>query len=293
MSQFNPDELSSFREHYQTHGYVVIPSLISDHLLPLLREAADHIVDLSRSGKWDNVRVVGKPFPPWDAKDKEDIWGVQNVMHPDLGQKVFAEWYGSEGMLEVSRALMGCEQEDMQFELFNLLINPTNAAYTLVWHRDDVKPTATPQEEIAALQKDYHGIQWNAALYDDECLSVVPKSHLRVSTPDEKKALLGEGEMPGGMKVKLMTGETMFYNNNIIHIGSYDPTTKRRTLHGCYGCPPPGDTSRARNILQHDLTYTLDPKFRESVPEGLKGMVDKLNRMQKLLEGQVLEYSQD
>lgn len=237
MSQFNPDELSSFREHYHTHGYVVVPSLISDHLLPLLREAADHIVDLSRSGKWDNVRVVGKPFPPWDAKDKEDIWGVQNVMHPDLGQKVFAEWYGSEGMLEVSRALMGCEQEDMQFgehawsnfwsqwrfqkaklsitELFNLLINPTNAAYTLVWHRDDVKPTATPQEEIAALQKDYHGIQWNAALYDDECLSVVPKSHLRVSTPDEKKALLGEGEMPGGMKVKLKTGETMFYNNNI------------------------------------------------------------------------------
>lgn len=100
-------------------------------------------------------------------------------------------------------------------ELFNLLINPTNAAYTLVWHRDDVKPTATPQEEIAALQKDYHGIQWNAALYDDECLSVVPKSHLRVSTPDEKKALLGEGEMPGGIKVKLKAGETVFYNNHI------------------------------------------------------------------------------
>ncbi|OXG84211.1 phytanoyl-CoA dioxygenase family protein [Cryptococcus neoformans var. grubii Br795] len=293
MSQFNPDELSSFREHYHTHGYVIVPSLIPDHLFPLLRESADHIVNLSRSGKWDNVRIVGKPFPPWDAKDKEDIWGVQNVMHPDLGQKVFAEWYGSEEMLEVSRALMGCEQEDMQFELFNLLINPTNAAYTLVWHRDDVKPTATPQEEIAALQKDYHGIQWNAALYDDECLSVVPKSHLRVSTPDEKKALLGEGEMPGGIKVKLKAGETVFYNNHIIHIGSYDPTTKRRTLHGCYGCPPSGDTSRARNILQHDLSYTLDPKFRNSVPGKLKGMVDKLNGMQRLLEGQVLEYSQD
>lgn len=293
MSRFNPDELSSFREHYHTYGYVIVPSLIPDDLFPLLRESADHVVDLSRSGKWDNVRVVGKPFPPWDAKDKEDIWGVQNVMHPDLGQKVFAEWYGSEGMLEVSRALMGCEQEDMQFELFNLLVNPTNAAYALVWHRDDVKPTATPQEEIAALQKDYHGIQWNAALYDDECLSVVPKSHLRVSAPDEKKALLGDGEMPGGIKVKLKAGETVFYNNNILHIGSYDPTTKRRTLHGCYGCPPPGDTSRARNILQHDLTYTLDPKFRESVPEKLKGMVDKLNGMQKLLEGQVLEYSQN
>lgn len=115
MSQFNPDELSSFREHYHTHGYVIVPSLIPDHLFPLLRESADHIVNLSRSGKWDNVRIVGKPFPPWDAKDKEDIWGVQNVMHPDLGQKVFAEWYGNEEMLEVSRALMGCEQEDMQF----------------------------------------------------------------------------------------------------------------------------------------------------------------------------------
>lgn len=57
--------------------------------------------------------MVGKQFPPWTEGD--DVWGVQNIMHPDLGEGVFREWYGSETMLQVSQALMECKREDMQF----------------------------------------------------------------------------------------------------------------------------------------------------------------------------------
>lgn len=57
--------------------------------------------------------MVGKQFPPWTEGD--DVWGVQNIMHPELGKPIFAEWYGSDDLLDVSAALMGVERKDMQF----------------------------------------------------------------------------------------------------------------------------------------------------------------------------------
>jgi len=170
------------------------------------------------------VRMVGKQFPPWTEGD--DVWGVQNIMSPELGEEVFKKWYGSEAMLQVSQALMECQREDMQFgtflsgvalisELFNLLVNPLKKDYALSWHRDDVKASATPEEEEAALKIKHDAIQWNAALYDDECLSAVPRSHNRIRTPEEREANMNGGPMPGAKIVGLKAGETVFYNNNI------------------------------------------------------------------------------
>lgn len=100
-------------------------------------------------------------------------------------------------------------------ELFNLLVNPLEKTYALSWHRDDIKPTVSASEESEALGIKHHGIQWNAALYDDACLSAVPGSHRRVRTPAEREANLSGGVMPGGKALELKKGETVFYNNNI------------------------------------------------------------------------------
>lgn len=96
-----------------------------------------------------------------------------------------------------------------------MLINPLRNGYGLSWHRDDIKATATAEEEEAALKIEHYGIQWNAALYNDDCLSAVPGSHRRVRTPEERDANLAGGPMPGGKTVALKAGETVFYNNNI------------------------------------------------------------------------------
>lgn len=178
-------------------------------------------------------------------------------------------------------------------ELFNLLVNPTERDYALSWHRDDVKATATPEEEAAALAIKHHSIQWNAALYDDACLSAIPRSHNRIRTPEEREANLNGGPMPGAQVLNLKKGQTVFYNNNIMHVGKYNLAVKRRTLHGCYGSPPEGDSSRARNLLQHGLGYTKDPKFRETVPETLWPMLDKLNSFQEKEKDKPIVYSQD
>jgi ectoine hydroxylase-related dioxygenase (phytanoyl-CoA dioxygenase family) len=96
-----------------------------------------------------------------------------------------------------------------------MLVNPLRADYGLSWHRDDVKATATPEEEEVALKIKHFGIQWNAALYDDTCLSAVPGSHSRIRTPEEREANIAGGPMPGAKSVALKAGETVFYNNNI------------------------------------------------------------------------------
>jgi hypothetical protein len=63
----------------------------------------------------------------------------------------------------------------------------------------DERPEASPEEELQELKKPCFATQWNAALYDDACLIVVPGSHRRARTPDEKRVNLeadGRGVMP-------------------------------------------------------------------------------------------------
>lgn len=95
------------------------------------------------------------------------------------------------------------------------MVNPLEKDYALSWHRDDVKATASAEEEKEKLAIKHYGIQWNAALYDDDCLSAVPGSHARVRTDEEREANLEGGDMPGAAVVRLKRGETVFYNNNL------------------------------------------------------------------------------
>lgn len=99
--------------------------------------------------------------------------------------------------------------------------------------------------------------------------------------------------MPGAFQVHLKAGETVFYNNNILHCAVYEPTQVRATLHACMG-DARGGSKRARNILQHDLTWMEEDRFEETLPkEGpLRAMRRKLIDMARTLEGKDVGYSQ-
>ena len=62
------------------------------------------------------------------------------------------------------------------------------------------RPEAGAQEELQTLAKPCYATQWNAALYEDACLLVVPGSHRRARTAEERKVTLegdGRGVMSG------------------------------------------------------------------------------------------------
>ncbi|KAI6008728.1 hypothetical protein F5J12DRAFT_49901 [Pisolithus orientalis] len=285
----------SVKEMYDEQGYVIVPGLVTSEHFTLLSKACERVIAKTRSGAWPHRRTVGRQFPPYE-NDNTDSWGVQHVMHPDLGEPVFAEWYTSEGLLAVVRELLQCREDELQMELFNLLINPLNHHFALRWHRDDVKEDATADEEAQALAAWKYGVQWNTALYEDSCLFIVPKSHRIPRTAEQRAHSITQDapknplDMPDAIRVTLRPGETVFYNSNVLHCATYDLKKPRCTLHACVGDVKGGST-RARNVLQHGLRWMTEDRFRSQLGEKGRAMVQRLIAMQTSVEGQALGYS--
>ncbi|EXJ83897.1 hypothetical protein A1O1_07526 [Capronia coronata CBS 617.96] len=249
-------------------GFVKIPNLVPPHLLLALKASCKYTTDRARQGKWPYVRTVPKQYPPWQEwKPGDNIWGVQHLLHPDMGVKdIFAEIYFSDEILSVVKELVGLKDdphgdEKLVMELFNLLVSPAQQqGFELCWHRDDIRPEVTPEEEEKLLQEkspagqQLHA-QYNIALFDDASLIVVPGSHRRIRTETERAAAPHEPDLPGQLVVELQPGDAVFYDSNILHRGIYtgiDATSElgRMTLHGSVGLAGHGN-ERARQVLQH------------------------------------------
>ncbi|EED18179.1 phytanoyl-CoA dioxygenase family protein [Talaromyces stipitatus ATCC 10500] len=305
----NMTDASPYLSSLQRDGFVVIPSLLSSPEITTLRDAATKATTLTRTGQWPYFRTVPKQFPPW-PKDvppasEGGIWGVQHLLHPDMpGRREFAKFYFSEKVLGIVEELLGLkatnniqkgsgeEEEPLVMELLNLLVAPETRDFELRWHRDDIPPTVTPEEELQLLKsKSPQGrqshAQYNLALCPDTSLIVIPGSHRRVRTETERNADPYEAELPGQLTVRLEPGDAVFYDSNILHRGVYKPKPEggeetRLTLHGSVGLnqtsiTKDGDTEaaadkakvRATAVLQHgvgiwidrddaDLSYTSD-----------------------------------
>lgn len=246
-----PHSTTHLKEAIERDGFVVVPSGLSEDQLDELRAACKKVTDLARAGKWPHIRTLPRQFPPWPSDPSQGIWGVQQLMNPDLpGHQLFTQSYFSDAtMRTVQELLGGCSEDDLVMELYNLLVTPDHD-FELRWHRDDIPPTATADEEMERLGKPAWHAQWNFPLYPDSSLILVPKSHTRPLTDEERNADPLEPNMPGQIHVQLQPGEMAFYNNNIYHRGAYRSNVERMTLHGSIGHVAGGPV-RARNVLQH------------------------------------------
>ncbi len=233
-------------------GFVCIPKAFAEKDLQRWRSAAKSATNLARAGKWPYIRTLPKQFPPWSTDPSNGIWGVQHLLHPDMPERqTFAESYFNDVMLDTITGILQCKRDDLVLELYNMLVRP-DQEFALRWHRDDIAPDVSPEEELERLKEPMIHAQWNLALYDDSSLVVVPGSHKRTRTAMERDADPFEDDMPGQKIVRMGPGDIMFYNNNILHRGVYDCKVERMTLHGTMGIAGT-DKARARNILQHGI----------------------------------------
>lgn len=108
---------SGIKERYEEQGYVVVPGLLPPEHFEALRAACERAITKTRSGAWPHRRTVGRQFPPFED-DNADSWGVQHVMHPDLAERAFANWYTSKGLTEAAMKLLGCEQDELQMGMY-------------------------------------------------------------------------------------------------------------------------------------------------------------------------------
>ncbi|KAF2259347.1 phytanoyl-CoA dioxygenase family protein [Lojkania enalia] len=291
----NPDPYASALESLHQNGYAILPASLFPSLdLPALRTAATRLTDLARAGQWPYIRTLPKQFPPWPSTPENGIWGVQHLLHPsNPSHLLFARSYFSPELCIWVSKFIGCREDELVMELYNMLVRP-DRAFSLRWHRDDIPASATPQEELDRLARPAGHTQWNLALYPDSSLVVIPGSHRRART-DEERVADPYSPLPHQKVVELKAGEVVFYNNNILHRGVYDPDKERLTLHGSMGSARAGQ-ERARNVLQHGVgewvgKYDLSG-FDEGMRERAERMRDGLVRLGER-SGEVEYFSKD
>ncbi|KAJ4988494.1 phytanoyl- dioxygenase [Stagonosporopsis vannaccii] len=274
------DPYTNARLALERDGYVILPASLFPTLdLPSLLTAARTLTTLARDGAWPYIRTLPKQFPPWPQDPSSGIWGVQHLLHPSNPyHDLFARSYFDAELLKYVAALIGCEESELTMELYNMLVRPTRD-FELRWHRDDVSADAGVEEEEQRLARPAWHAQWNLALCEDSSLVLVPGSHRRARTEEERSADPFEKKLPGQVTVRLKAGEVAFYDNNILHRGVYDSSKERMTLHGSIGTVRAG-SERARNVLQHGVgDWAKDDDF-----SGLEeGMRERALRMRKRL----------
>lgn len=263
---------SSQLQQYRDQGYVLIDPAVPKGMLTPLRAAAARITERTRSGDWPHKRAAGD----------DDIWGVGHLLHPGVGEPVFAEYMASSIVIEVVADLLDVsaagDDTPLQLELVNMLVNPSKRDYQIGWHRDLVSTDQPPEREREELMRVQHGVQWNTALYDEACLYIVPGSHLRPSTPEEREVVKHRPKdpMPEQFIVELKAGQGVYYNANLLHRGVYAKDRRRETLHACMGTI---HGASMRGALYEWLAWMADPALGTTLPPRLRPMHDNFMRM--------------
>lgn len=278
-TRLSPAEL---RASLARDGFVLIPSILTPQQLSTLRTASARLSSAARAGKWPYIRTLPKQFPPWPSDPSHGIWGVQHLLHPsNPDAAVFAESYFGDAVMDICKALLEADDEQLVMELYNLLVCP-DADFELRWHRDDVSADASPEDEVERLARPAAHAQWNLALYDDRSLVVVPGSQQRARSEAERDAAPYEKVLPGMKVVEMKPGDCVFYNNNILHRGVYSGEVERMTLHGSVGLVT-GSQDRARNVLQHGIGPWVGGCDFSGLGEGVgkraEGMRERLVKM--------------
>lgn len=211
---------------------------------------------------------------------------------------MYAEVYFCAQILDVVRQLLAepngeqpVRDDELVMELFNLLISPGRKTdFELEWHRDDIRPDVSMEEEERLLREKAPGgrqlhAQYNIALFEDESLVVVPGSHRRARTEKERGARKYD-QLDDEIRVSLKPGDAVFYDSNILHRGVYkgiDETDElgRMTLHGSVGLKGFGE-ERARQVLQHAVGEWIDrPEAEFNIQDEQKKA--RAERMRKAL----------
>ena len=236
------------RDEYARDGLTVLRGIIPPALVEDLRREAE------------TARVLARREHGPDAQRLQPVFRYE-----ELDQAVFRTFVELPALHEVVKGIFGEDREEGG--VLGVLFEPAEKPWATGWHRDIFffeRPFLSREHLLAHVGDLRMFNQFNAALYDDHSLWVVPGSHARLSTATEEElfpvraaadAALAPGlegaatnaererrlldyvrRMPGATNVVLNAGDIAFYRNVAWHLGTYVPYVKRATLHsGFYG----------------------------------------------------------
>lgn len=208
-----PERLAYLDEH----SFVIINDFVNSPWIPILREAGRRVTKACAPEQGYSAIDSSKGYVHRTGEDEP--WAIRGLIHPAFKEPCFAEFHGSDELLNfVSSWCNGLGPDDLVMSGMLLWCNPRKKEHSLSWHRDvtwwgtgkpyfsqrEVRgegPEAyteevekTRWEEIRANNKkavaERNGVSMFLALVDDECHEVIPGSHNRWRTPFEHDVLL-------------------------------------------------------------------------------------------------------
>lgn len=232
-------------EEFHTQGFTIFRGIIPPSLIADLRVTVPAGATAARARAGVNTQrfqpVEQYPVPQQPYQDFLDLAPLREAIQAVLTERHTLS----------PRSFMG------------VLIEPRERPYAIAWHRDYLRPHQDAQLR-AVVERHLCDLRYfnqsNAALYDDDCLWVVPRSHHGASYPYEDRvaaaaavALDGadalsapEAErrcrayvasMPGAVQVHLGAGDFVLYRQNLWHSACYVPYRLRATLHNHVDTP--------------------------------------------------------
>ena len=112
------------------------------------------------------------------------------------------------------------------------------------------------------------GVQINAPLFPDRYLQIVPGSHLRPATAEERAVLEhnAAGAMPGQRDVTMEPGDVAFYFANLLHRGYNPKGALRWTMHHAFMRAD----EPVQSYDQGQDSWILQPGNLDSLPPTLR-----------------------
>ena len=211
-------------------GYLIVRRAVDPGRLGELRLLAEVLVDRCKARSLERRDPGGPLGGEWYASMQPRV-NVDEVVDEETAGLV--DFLLGPAVHGVSHRILGAPESSitsMQILCSGLVDHgPTD------WHRDS---SAREQAPLCGLQRDLMAnrpgyVQWNIALYDDDVLWVLPRSHDRPTDEEQRRQLLLDptGPLKGGIPVELAAGDGVVYPNLVMHWGSLYSSRLRRTLH--------------------------------------------------------------
>jgi hypothetical protein len=248
-------------ERYAIDGYFTADGLVDRAMLERLREAAPRVKAKARSGAVNLHANYAGPGDPWV---------IDGILTTAFEEPVFAEFMVSEGLMTYAHAFLGPE---IRLGYLGLLTNASKVDFNLMWHRDVLKLTQAdfPDDGLppVARARQTRKLRWTLALVDEANLRLIPGSHRRWGTPEEEQSMSQRltGDLPGQRVIELQAGQTVFYDERIIHRASTRKERDRFSLFGTWARywkdePKLNPIPEMRWMLRDGIRETFPPSLR-------------------------------
>jgi Phytanoyl-CoA dioxygenase (PhyH) len=254
-------------ERYAIDGYFIADDVVDPDMLARLREAAPRVKARARSGEVYLYNNVAAPNDPWV---------IDGILTSAFSEPVFAEYMVSDRLLRYAHTFCG---PDIRLGYLGMLTNPYNVDFDLYWHRDVMKLSPDDFPDVSATPpatraRQTRKLRWTTALVPDANLRLVPGSHARWGTELENRNMtehLSE-DLPGQRLIELEPGQTVFYDERILHRALTRKERDRFGLFGTWARYIPGEPKL--NPIP-EMRWMLRPGIRDTFPESLRLYYDR------------------